>query len=99
MSPNIENVIGTHIHSAVHKIFRSLCPQVHVLNVLMQPMLVACARQLIEQMSLSGSSRPLVLSLGLKDHSVRLRMKVVWFYILMPICADRRANIILLIPP
>jgi len=26
-------------------------------------------------------------------------MKVVWFYILMPICADRRANIILLIPP
>ncbi|KAK7291555.1 hypothetical protein RIF29_06795 [Crotalaria pallida] len=34
-----------------------------------EPMLVACARQLIEHMSLSGSSKPLVLSLGLKDHS------------------------------
>ncbi|KAK7410613.1 hypothetical protein VNO78_01548 [Psophocarpus tetragonolobus] len=34
-----------------------------------EPMLVACARQLIEHMSLSGSSRPLVLSLGLKDHT------------------------------
>ncbi|MED6174167.1 hypothetical protein PIB30_066428 [Stylosanthes scabra] len=34
-----------------------------------EPMLVACARQLIEKISLSGSSKPLVLSLGLKDHS------------------------------
>ncbi|XP_057983927.1 uncharacterized protein LOC131168487 isoform X2 [Malania oleifera] len=42
-----------------------------------EPMLVACARQLIEHISMlccvysnSGSSRPLVLSLGLKDHSM-----------------------------
>ncbi|KAG2399822.1 uncharacterized protein HKW66_Vig0103250 [Vigna angularis] len=138
-SPNIENVIGTHFRWVVHKIFQSLCPQVHVLvklitlpkssqvslqerdlatepkhtllvgylqlwkplllkeegvsinptfnvsvifgkrdeNVLMQPMLVACARQLIEQMSLSGSSRPLVLSLGLKDHSVETLKGIV----------------------
>ncbi|MED6173114.1 hypothetical protein PIB30_056282 [Stylosanthes scabra] len=34
-----------------------------------EPMLEACARQLIEKISLSGSSKPLVLSLGLKDHS------------------------------
>ncbi|XP_050878990.1 uncharacterized protein LOC127082796 isoform X1 [Lathyrus oleraceus] len=34
-----------------------------------EPMLVACARQLIEHMTLSGVSKPLVLSLGLKDHS------------------------------
>ncbi|KAF3790114.1 hypothetical protein EJ110_NYTH17138 [Nymphaea thermarum] len=33
------------------------------------PMMVACARQLIENISKSGSSRPLLLSLGLKDHS------------------------------
>eukprot|EP00268_Persea_americana_P013981 TRINITY_DN16195_c2_g2_i4.p1 TRINITY_DN16195_c2_g2~~TRINITY_DN16195_c2_g2_i4.p1 ORF type:complete len:129 (-),score=10.35 TRINITY_DN16195_c2_g2_i4:916-1302(-) len=35
-----------------------------------EPMLVACARQLIEHISSCGSSRPLVLSLGLKDHSL-----------------------------
>ncbi|KAK2973301.1 hypothetical protein RJ640_027944 [Escallonia rubra] len=35
-----------------------------------EPVLVACARQLIEHISNCGSSRPLVLSLGLKDHSV-----------------------------
>ncbi|GAB4835360.1 hypothetical protein Ancab_000270 [Ancistrocladus abbreviatus] len=34
-----------------------------------QPMLVACARHLIEHISNSGSSKSLVLSLGLKDHS------------------------------
>ncbi|XP_011013860.1 PREDICTED: uncharacterized protein LOC105141695 [Populus euphratica] len=34
-----------------------------------EPMLVACARQLIEHISTSGSSKPLVLSLGLQDHS------------------------------
>ncbi|XP_059452854.1 uncharacterized protein LOC132183435 [Corylus avellana] len=34
-----------------------------------EPMLLACARQLIEHISVSGSSKPLVLSLGLKDHS------------------------------
>ncbi|XP_008775890.2 proteasome assembly chaperone 3 isoform X2 [Phoenix dactylifera] len=33
-----------------------------------EPYLLACARQLIENIS-CGSSRPLVLSLGLKDHS------------------------------
>nr|DAD34576.1 TPA_asm: hypothetical protein HUJ06_005216 [Nelumbo nucifera] len=35
-----------------------------------EPMLMACARQLIEHISNSGSSKPLVLSLGLKDHSL-----------------------------
>ncbi|KAI3852476.1 hypothetical protein MKX03_017765 [Papaver bracteatum] len=35
-----------------------------------EPMLVACARQLIEQISSSGSPRTLLLSLGLKDHSL-----------------------------
>ncbi|KAA8548110.1 hypothetical protein F0562_004629 [Nyssa sinensis] len=35
-----------------------------------EPMLVACARQLIEHISSSGSSKPLVLSLGLRDHSL-----------------------------
>ncbi|XP_072086348.1 uncharacterized protein [Arachis hypogaea] len=34
-----------------------------------EPMLAACAPQLIEKISLSGSSKSLVLSLGLKDHS------------------------------
>ncbi|KAF5204458.1 proteasome assembly chaperone-like protein [Thalictrum thalictroides] len=35
-----------------------------------ESMLVACGRQLIEHISNSGSSRTLVLSLGLKDHSL-----------------------------
>ncbi|CAM8888236.1 hypothetical protein QQ045_026426 [Rhodiola kirilowii] len=35
-----------------------------------EPMLSACARQLIEHISSRGSSKPLVLSLGLKDHSI-----------------------------
>ncbi|XP_047072807.1 proteasome assembly chaperone 3-like [Lolium rigidum] len=34
-----------------------------------EPLLLACARQLIEHISNSGSARPLVISLGLKDHS------------------------------
>lgn len=34
-----------------------------------EPLLVACGRQLIEQISSCGSSRHLVLTLGLKDHS------------------------------
>ncbi|KAL8475462.1 hypothetical protein ACS0TY_028208 [Phlomoides rotata] len=34
-----------------------------------EPMLMACARKLIEHISNSGSSKALVLSLGLKDHS------------------------------
>ncbi|XP_061361884.1 uncharacterized protein LOC133305635 isoform X2 [Gastrolobium bilobum] len=43
-----------------------------------EPMLVACARQLIEHMSLSGSSRSLVLSLGLKDHSAETLKGIVY---------------------
>ncbi|XP_019252583.1 PREDICTED: uncharacterized protein LOC109231388, partial [Nicotiana attenuata] len=35
-----------------------------------EPMLVACARQIIEHISSTGSSRSLVLSLGLRDHSL-----------------------------
>ncbi|KAK9743451.1 hypothetical protein RND81_03G240200 [Saponaria officinalis] len=34
-----------------------------------EPMLGACARKLIENISDAGSSKSLVLSLGLKDHS------------------------------
>ncbi|XP_011098466.1 uncharacterized protein LOC105177125 [Sesamum indicum] len=34
-----------------------------------EPMLITCARQLIEHISKSGSSKALVLSLGLRDHS------------------------------
>ncbi|KAL3833172.1 hypothetical protein ACJIZ3_007908 [Penstemon smallii] len=35
-----------------------------------EPMLAACARKLIEHISNSGSSKALVLSLGLRDHSM-----------------------------
>ncbi|XP_044501946.1 uncharacterized protein LOC123222976 [Mangifera indica] len=42
-----------------------------------EPMLVACARQLIEHISSTGSSQPLVLSLGLKDHSVETLKGIV----------------------
>ncbi|CAN6485409.1 unnamed protein product [Victoria cruziana] len=42
-----------------------------------EPMMVACARQLIENISNSGSSRPLLLSLGLKDHSVETMKDIV----------------------
>lgn len=42
-----------------------------------EPMLLACARQLIENISASGSSRSLVLSLGLKDHSTDTLKAVV----------------------
>ncbi|XP_074263634.1 uncharacterized protein LOC141586338 [Silene latifolia] len=34
-----------------------------------EPMLVACARKLIQNISEAGSSKSLVLSLGLKNHS------------------------------
>jgi len=34
-----------------------------------EPLLLACARQLIEHISGSGSARSLVISLGLTDHS------------------------------
>ncbi|XP_077244118.1 proteasome assembly chaperone-like protein [Tasmannia lanceolata] len=42
-----------------------------------EPMLESCARQLIEHISSSRSSRPLVLSLGLKDHSLETLKGVV----------------------
>ncbi|KAJ1277897.1 hypothetical protein BS78_04G037900 [Paspalum vaginatum] len=34
-----------------------------------EPLLLACGRQLIEHISGSGSTRSLIISLGLKDHS------------------------------
>ncbi|XP_057769450.1 uncharacterized protein LOC130989452 isoform X2 [Salvia miltiorrhiza] len=42
-----------------------------------EPMLVACARQLIEHISNSGSSKALVLSLGLRDHSLGILKTIV----------------------
>ncbi|KAL5566601.1 hypothetical protein UlMin_030345 [Ulmus minor] len=42
-----------------------------------EPMLVACARQLIEHISVSGSAKPLVVSLGLKDHSTETLKGIV----------------------
>ncbi|GMG99951.1 hypothetical protein Nepgr_001791 [Nepenthes gracilis] len=42
-----------------------------------EPMVVACARQLIEHISSTGSSRSLVLSLGLKDHSLETLKAIV----------------------
>ncbi|KAA0037528.1 uncharacterized protein E5676_scaffold808G001170 [Cucumis melo var. makuwa] len=42
-----------------------------------EPMLVACARQLIEEISVSGSYKPLLISLGLKDHPVETMKGIV----------------------
>lgn len=42
-----------------------------------EPMLVACARQLIEHISARGTSKQLLLSLGLKDHSMETLKGVV----------------------
>ncbi|KAH7441680.1 hypothetical protein KP509_03G048500 [Ceratopteris richardii] len=42
-----------------------------------EPMLQACARQLIEHISGMGSSRPLLLSLGLRDHSKEALKNIV----------------------
>ncbi|GMI86807.1 hypothetical protein like AT5G14710 [Hibiscus trionum] len=42
-----------------------------------EPMLLAITRQLIENISSSGSSMPLVLSLGLKDHSTETLKGIV----------------------
>ncbi|KAG6395945.1 hypothetical protein SASPL_142079 [Salvia splendens] len=42
-----------------------------------EPMLIACARQLIEHISNSGSSKTLVLSLGLRDHSLGILKTIV----------------------
>lgn len=41
-----------------------------------EPLLVACARQLIEHIS-NSSSRPLLLSLGLKEHSLETCKEIV----------------------
>ncbi|KAG0560140.1 hypothetical protein KC19_10G156900 [Ceratodon purpureus] len=42
-----------------------------------EPLMATCARQLIEQMSKTGSSRPLILSLGLSDHSAETLKEVI----------------------
>ncbi|KAK1298624.1 hypothetical protein QJS10_CPB14g00123 [Acorus calamus] len=42
-----------------------------------EPMLVACARQLIEHISNNGSSKALLISIGLKDHSMGTLKAVV----------------------
>ncbi|KVI09163.1 uncharacterized protein LOC112511170 [Cynara cardunculus var. scolymus] len=42
-----------------------------------EPMLQSCARQLIEQISNSGSSKSLTLSIGLKDHSMETLKAIV----------------------
>ncbi|GFP99958.1 proteasome assembly chaperone 3 [Phtheirospermum japonicum] len=42
-----------------------------------EPMLLACARQLIEHISNSGSRKALVLSLGLRDHSMETLKGIV----------------------
>nr|CAD1818888.1 unnamed protein product [Ananas comosus var. bracteatus] len=42
-----------------------------------EPLLVACARQMIEHMSHCGSSRALILSLGLKDHSQEILKDII----------------------
>ncbi|XP_051140582.1 uncharacterized protein LOC127258003 [Andrographis paniculata] len=42
-----------------------------------EPMLAACARQLIEHISNTGSSKALVISLGLKDHSLETLKGIV----------------------
>lgn len=42
-----------------------------------EPMLRACARQLIEHMSNAGMSRSLLLSLGLRDHSAGMLKGII----------------------
>ncbi|XP_073155751.1 uncharacterized protein [Henckelia pumila] len=42
-----------------------------------EPMLVACARQIIQYMSDTGSTKALVLSLGLRDHSMETMKAIV----------------------
>lgn len=44
----------------------------------LQPLLEACARQLAEKLSDSTSSRPLLLSLGLRDHTP-VSLPFCWF--------------------
>ncbi|KAF5739620.1 hypothetical protein HS088_TW12G00829 [Tripterygium wilfordii] len=63
--------MGTVIHASKEE-GMSIHPTFDVSVVLgkrEEPMLVASAQQLIEHISSSGSSKQLVLSLGLKDHS------------------------------
>eukprot|EP00249_Psilotum_nudum_P006065 c19433_g1_i2 orf=137-505(+) len=70
--------MGTLLHARKEEVFGSV-PTFNV-NVVLgkrdEPTLVACARQLIEDMSNSGSSRQLLLSLGLKDHSAETLKEV-----------------------
>lgn len=42
-----------------------------------EPLMVVCARQLIEQISKTGGSRPLILSLGLSDHSAETLKELI----------------------
>ncbi|KZV45679.1 hypothetical protein F511_02339 [Dorcoceras hygrometricum] len=42
-----------------------------------EPMLVACARQIIQHISDTGSSKALVLSLGLRNHSMETIKAIV----------------------
>jgi proteasome assembly chaperone 3 len=42
-----------------------------------EPLMVACARQLIEQISKGGLTRPLILSLGLSDHSAGALKEII----------------------
>nr|PNR26597.1 hypothetical protein PHYPA_030078 [Physcomitrium patens] len=42
-----------------------------------EPLMMACARQLIEKMSKTGCSRPLILSLGLADHSAETLKDII----------------------
>ncbi|KAL2636214.1 hypothetical protein R1flu_007693 [Riccia fluitans] len=71
--------MGTLLHAKKEEIYGGT-PTFSV-NVLMgkrdEPLLQACARQVIEDISNSGGSRPLVLSLGLKDHSPETLKRVV----------------------
>ncbi|KAL3684766.1 hypothetical protein R1sor_002788 [Riccia sorocarpa] len=63
--------MGTLLHAKKEEVYGGT--STFSINVLMgkrdEPLLQACARQVIEDISNGGGSRPLVLSLGLKDHS------------------------------
>ncbi|KAL2641882.1 hypothetical protein R1flu_009469 [Riccia fluitans] len=71
--------MGTLLHAKKEEIYGGT-PTFSV-NILMgkrdEPLLQACARQVIEDISNSGGSRPLILSLGLKDHSPETLKSVV----------------------
>jgi proteasome assembly chaperone 3 len=71
--------MGTLLHARKEEGYGT-APTFHI-SILMgkrdEPLLSACARQLIEQMSITGSSRPLILSLGLSDHSAETLKEVI----------------------